>query len=175
VNGPLRLAAVDEDQKPLLDAFRAAHPEVLMGSGEFGTWQAIIPEENGETIVVRYTLRELLNKLDELFPDLRRLAWRLTPPGVARLAAVPGWQAWPARTLPKVPSRVPRPGWYGRLTPCWGRRGAGLGSQPPKRALPGTALGLAAHSRRPQSQQMRLPQPARACPHGDIAEACHDR
>ena len=66
MSGPLRLAAFDEDQKPLLDAFRAAHPDVLIGGGEFGTYQAIIPEENGETIVVRYTLRELLDKLDSL-------------------------------------------------------------------------------------------------------------
>jgi hypothetical protein len=62
VSGPLRLAAVDEDQKPLLDAFRAAHPEVLIGGGEFGTWQAIIPEVTGETTIVRYTLRELLGQ-----------------------------------------------------------------------------------------------------------------
>ena len=71
-SGPLRLAAVDEDQKPLLDAFRAAHPEVLIGGGEFGTWQAIIPEENGETTIVRYTLRELLGKLDALLGTERK-------------------------------------------------------------------------------------------------------
>jgi hypothetical protein len=29
-------------------------------------WQAHIPEPDGERIISRYTLRELLNKLDEL-------------------------------------------------------------------------------------------------------------
>jgi hypothetical protein len=66
-----------------LDRFRGVHLDVLVGGGGFGTWQALIPEPNGETVVVRYTLRELLDKLDELFPDLPRLAWR-SPPGAAR-------------------------------------------------------------------------------------------
>ena len=30
--------------------------------------QARIPELNGETVITRYTLRELLDKLDELRP-----------------------------------------------------------------------------------------------------------
>jgi transcriptional regulator with XRE-family HTH domain len=34
--------------------------------GGFGTWQARIPEPDGETVITRYTLRELLDKLDEL-------------------------------------------------------------------------------------------------------------
>ncbi|MGH3202516.1 MAG: hypothetical protein ACRDP5_10790 [Streptosporangiaceae bacterium] len=51
-----------------LAAFRAARPHVLIGGGEFGTWQALIPEENGETFIVRYALRELLDKLDEIYP-----------------------------------------------------------------------------------------------------------
>jgi hypothetical protein len=41
---------------------------VLIGGGGFGTWQALIPEENGETVIVRCTLRELLGKLDEIYP-----------------------------------------------------------------------------------------------------------
>jgi hypothetical protein len=49
-----------------LPAFRAACPDVLIGGGQFGTWQAIIPEENGETIVVRYLLRELLDRVEEI-------------------------------------------------------------------------------------------------------------
>ena len=59
-------APVEEDQVPRLLAFREAHPEVIIGDGEFGTWQARIPEENGETVTSRYTLRELLDRLDEL-------------------------------------------------------------------------------------------------------------
>ena len=40
----LRLAAGEPDQVPRLLAFRAAHPGVIIGAGEFGTWQALIPE-----------------------------------------------------------------------------------------------------------------------------------
>jgi len=51
-----------------LARFRAAHPEVIVGDGGFGTVQARIPELNGEIVITRYTLRELLDKLDELRP-----------------------------------------------------------------------------------------------------------
>ena len=37
---------------------------MIIGDGGFGTMQARIPEENGETVVTRYTLRELLDKLE---------------------------------------------------------------------------------------------------------------
>jgi hypothetical protein len=49
-----------------LQAFRSAHPEVIIGDGGFGVWQARIPEPHGERIISRYTLRELLDKLCEL-------------------------------------------------------------------------------------------------------------
>ena len=49
-----------------LREFRAAHPDVIIGPGGFGTWQARIPEPKGETVATRYTLRELLDRLDEL-------------------------------------------------------------------------------------------------------------
>ncbi len=62
----LRLAAAEPDQVPRLLAFRAEHPAVIIGPGEFGTWQALIPEDNGETVVSRHRLCELLDKLDEL-------------------------------------------------------------------------------------------------------------
>ncbi len=52
-----------------LGQIRAEHPDVLVGGGGFGTWQAIIPEENGETVITRYTLRELLDKLSEMLED----------------------------------------------------------------------------------------------------------
>jgi hypothetical protein len=52
-----------------LGQLRAEHPGVLVGGGGFGTWQAIIPEENGETVITRYTLRELLDKLGEILED----------------------------------------------------------------------------------------------------------
>ena len=62
----LQLAADEPDQMPRLREFRAAHPGVIIGSGGFGTWQARIPETNGETVAVCHTLRELLDRLDEL-------------------------------------------------------------------------------------------------------------
>jgi hypothetical protein len=49
-----------------LVAFKTAHPDVLIGPGEFDTWQAVIPEPSGETYTARATLRELLDRLDEL-------------------------------------------------------------------------------------------------------------
>ena len=62
----LRLAADEPDQVPRLLAFRAAHPGVIIGAGEFGTWQALIPEPHGETVVSRHRLCELLDRLDAL-------------------------------------------------------------------------------------------------------------
>ena len=62
----LRLAREEPDQVPRLQAFRAAHPEVIIGDGGSGVWQARIPEPDGETVITRYTLSELLDRLDEL-------------------------------------------------------------------------------------------------------------
>ena len=39
---------------------------MIIGDLGFGVWQACIPEPHGEHVISRYTLRELLNKLDEL-------------------------------------------------------------------------------------------------------------
>ncbi len=63
---PLRLAPEEPDQVPRLARFRAAHPEVIIGDGGFGTWQARIPEPDGETVTTRHTLQELLDRLDQL-------------------------------------------------------------------------------------------------------------
>jgi hypothetical protein len=54
------------DELARLRQFRAGHPDVLIGDGGFGTWQALIPEPNGETVITRYALRELLDKLCEV-------------------------------------------------------------------------------------------------------------
>jgi len=62
----VRLVADEPGQVPRLLAFRAAHPGVIIGAGEFGTWQALIPEPDGETVVSRRRLCELLDRLDEL-------------------------------------------------------------------------------------------------------------
>ena len=53
------------DQVPRLLDFRAAHPDVSIELDGF--WQAVIPAENGESVVCRYHLRDVLDKLDELF------------------------------------------------------------------------------------------------------------
>jgi len=60
------MVADEPDQVPRLQEFRAAHPDVIIGPGGFGTWQARIPRENGETVTSRYTPHELLDRLDEL-------------------------------------------------------------------------------------------------------------
>ena len=65
----LRLAREEPGQVLRLRAFRAAHPEVIIGDGGFGVWQARIPEPDGEHVISRYALRELLGKLDELFGE----------------------------------------------------------------------------------------------------------
>jgi hypothetical protein len=62
----LYLLLDEPDQVPRLTRFRATHPDVIIGAGEFGTWQARIPEKNGETVTSRYTLKGLLDRLDEL-------------------------------------------------------------------------------------------------------------
>jgi hypothetical protein len=41
---------------------------VVVGAGE-GWWQARIPEPNGEIVTTRYTLRALLDRLDELLRE----------------------------------------------------------------------------------------------------------
>jgi hypothetical protein len=65
----LGLAPDEPDQVSRLQRYRAAHPDVIVAAGEFGTWQARIPAENGETVAVRYRLCELLDRLDELTGD----------------------------------------------------------------------------------------------------------
>jgi hypothetical protein len=68
VRPALSIAPDEPDQVPRLARFRLEHPEVIVGDGEFGTWQGRIPETSGETVITRYTLRELLDKLGELLP-----------------------------------------------------------------------------------------------------------
>lgn len=68
--GWTRVVPGEEDQLPRLAAFRAAHPEVAIGDLGFGgVRQARIPEVNGETVITRHTLRELLDRLRTLLGD----------------------------------------------------------------------------------------------------------
>ncbi len=72
------LAAVDAvrgeldyvDQVPRRQAYEAAHPGVVIRPRSHAAyWEAIIEEPSGETAIYRYTLRELLDKLESLGAD----------------------------------------------------------------------------------------------------------
>jgi hypothetical protein len=69
VNGPARpplsLVHGDLDQVLRLNQYRRDHPGVTVCAGP-GYWQAQIPQRNGETVITRYQLRDLLDKLDTL-------------------------------------------------------------------------------------------------------------
>ena len=61
----LRTVPDEPDQVIRLRCFREEHPGVCIYTG-LGYWQARIPEANGETVITRYFLGELLDKLDAL-------------------------------------------------------------------------------------------------------------
>jgi hypothetical protein len=61
----LRTVPDEPDQVLRLRRFREEHPGVSIYTG-LGYWQARVPETNGETVVTRYFLQELLDKLDAL-------------------------------------------------------------------------------------------------------------
>ena len=61
-------APADRDHLGRLAAFRAAHPEVIIGPGGFGTWQALISAGSKEIVKTGDTLSDLLDKLDGIFP-----------------------------------------------------------------------------------------------------------
>jgi hypothetical protein len=61
----LRLVPDEYDQVIRLDRFRQDHPAIVVGAGN-GWWQAVIPAPDGEIVTTRYTLRAVLDQLDEL-------------------------------------------------------------------------------------------------------------
>lgn len=61
----LRLVRDEPDHVVRLDAFREPHPGVAIGADD-GWWQASITAANRERVAMRYVLRALLDKLDEL-------------------------------------------------------------------------------------------------------------
>ena len=58
----------DYRQLPRLEQFAREHPGVVQGRDPYGNWHAVISGDDGETLVVRERLRDLLDKLDELLP-----------------------------------------------------------------------------------------------------------
>jgi hypothetical protein len=61
----IRLTHEDHATLVRLERFQREHSGVEVHSG-LGYWQAIIPEDTGSTIVTRYTLTVLLDRLDEV-------------------------------------------------------------------------------------------------------------
>ena len=56
-----------------LGQFRARNPGVtIKRDAGFGFWQAWIPVSNGGTVITRYVLQDLLDKLEELLGPERR-------------------------------------------------------------------------------------------------------
>ncbi len=55
-----------------LNQFRARNPSVVINRDTgFGFWQARIPVSNGGTVITRYLLQDLLDKLDQVLSPER--------------------------------------------------------------------------------------------------------
>jgi hypothetical protein len=55
-----------------LNQFRARNPSVVINRDTgFGFWQAWIPVSNGGTVITRYLLQDLLDKLEEVLSPER--------------------------------------------------------------------------------------------------------
>jgi hypothetical protein len=101
----VHLVHEEPDQVPRLARFREAHPGVVVGAGR-GWWQAVIPEADGERVVTRYTLHELLDKLDELKGG--GLSTGIAPTADIQLVQQP--RPWKADYCSPVRERPPRRG-----------------------------------------------------------------
>jgi hypothetical protein len=81
VSGPakpaLSLAPDEPDQVLRLNRFRAEHPGIAIHAG-VAYWQAVVTQRAGESVITRYLLKELLDKLDALtgHPGCRKPARR---------------------------------------------------------------------------------------------------
>ncbi|MGH3418021.1 MAG: hypothetical protein ACRDOD_00255 [Streptosporangiaceae bacterium] len=118
----LQLVPDEPDQVLCLARFRQEHPDVIIGEGGFGTWQARIPEPDGETVTTRHTLQELLDRLGELTADQGGHVYS----GVLRaLAEGLGADTDVASLQPRAVAAWFTPQW-GERSPCrsaWGLRG----------------------------------------------------
>jgi hypothetical protein len=61
----LRHERVPPDQVVRREVYEAAHPDTRI-AWRVSYWEAVIPEENGETVIVRNDLKALLDKLEVL-------------------------------------------------------------------------------------------------------------
>jgi hypothetical protein len=55
----------EPEQRARLSQFREHHPGIAVRAGA-GYWQAVIPEPGGATVLIRYWLRDLLDKANEV-------------------------------------------------------------------------------------------------------------
>lgn len=65
----LQFVPIEQEQSARLAAYRVAYPVVVIQPGQFATWEARIPEPAGETVVVRHTLSDLLDRLGEMLGE----------------------------------------------------------------------------------------------------------
>jgi hypothetical protein len=88
------------DQVPRRLEYEAGHPNVeIIYLGRY--WQAIVREDDGQTIITRYHLRQLLDKLETLDAE------KPSGGGQDLAADASGW--------PGTVGRGPRLGWRARL------------------------------------------------------------
>jgi hypothetical protein len=67
---PLALVVSERDQVLRLRTFRRQYPQVIIGTlGLGGAWQACVPQDDGEIVLTRYQLKDLLDKLAELLGE----------------------------------------------------------------------------------------------------------
>jgi|HubBroStandDraft_5_1064220.scaffolds.fasta_scaffold453476_2 hypothetical protein len=68
---PMVTTVPDQLAQLRLHAFRERYPQVIIGAISRRAWQACIPEpDDGETVVTRRTLGDLLDRACELLGDL---------------------------------------------------------------------------------------------------------
>jgi hypothetical protein len=60
VNAPLM-----PEQRVQLEEFRRDHPEISIGC-EFDTWQAVVPQDDGERFLARRDLPRLLGDTEDI-------------------------------------------------------------------------------------------------------------
>ena len=117
-----------------LQAFRAAHPQVIIGDGGFGVWQARIPEPAGEWIISLQFRREHPRRLRLLSTTL---GW-----GDLRDDAAVGGFARSSRSARRRPARPDQSGLVLQEALYAGRRsiaadaGGGRGSGERARCVP---------------------------------------